>query len=535
MDGDIEVRSAREGETITTLDNKEIKLDPSILVIADKEGPVAIAGVKGGKRAEVTNFTKHIILESAHFNASMVRKTSGKIGIKNESSKRYENNVSPSYALSAMNIFLNLLYKEDSGISVGEIKDINFSSKEEKYLSVPFDFIKNYLGGEFSSEFILEALNKANIFSEMKGNEVLIKVPEDRPDISIKEDVADEVGRIVGYENIKGVLPKVISKREPNKEISWKNFIISFLLGKGYSEIYTYTLKNEGEVEIANPLASDKSFLRKNLSDSMEEKLAFNLHYADLLGTQNIRLFEIGKVFSKDACLSSPDGLANGRQEERTSLCIGVAYKKPTKDMRPNDEIKNIRDELFEKLGANLNTVCTIDDTGGLIIANNKQIGTINNKDGIMEIDLDSIFPLLSEIDSEAVLEKSDIQVKFKSISTYPFASRDIAVFVPGEQGKENEVSEIIKKHAGDFLVRVDLFDVFTKNNKEVGEQVGNPSQLRQEESSDMIFGVQKSKTSYAFRLVFQSQTETLSEDQLNKIMKNITDAMNSKEGWEVR
>ena len=485
------VRDSEKDEKIELLDGKEIALPVGTLLICDEKNSLAIAGIKGGKKAEVGAHTQSVIVEAANFDAVAVRKTSTKIGIKTDSSKRFENNISSEKAIEGMKYFLKLLKKEDPDVSIGEINDQNFSNESEKTMEVPFKKVKGMLGGDITDEEIVDCLNRVGLKSEMAGDIILVRVPVERKDINIVEDIAEEVGRIFGYDKIKGTLPEIKKLYTVNKNISVQNKVRNFLFKKGFSEVVTYSLKEEGEVKLANPLASDKGALRKNLSDSIEEKLSFNLHSADLLNTNEIRIFEIGTVFKKDT--------------ESKSLAIGVAYKKAKGKARPNDEIKILRDELFASLNLNLNTVCTIDDTGGLIMAGNKQVGTINNKDGIFEIDLDFVTGLIKENEDTFVETDSKLE-KYQPFSVYPFIVRDIAVFVPGET-KQKEILKIIQTQAGELLLKINLFDVFSKDGK----------------------------TSYAFRLIFQSFSRTLVEKELEEIMFRVTNALNAKEGWKVR
>ncbi|MFA6464105.1 MAG: phenylalanine--tRNA ligase beta subunit-related protein, partial [Candidatus Paceibacterota bacterium] len=494
--GKIIVRDSVKDEKIELLDGKIVSLPEGTLLICDEEGPLAIAGIKGGKKAEVGAHTRSIIIEAANFDSTAVRKTSTKIGIKTDSSKRFENNVSAQKAIEAIKYYLTLLKKEDKEISVSAINDQNFSTEAEKMIEVPFEKIKEKLGADISNGEIIECLNRVGLISEMAGDKVLIRVPVERKDINVAEDITEEVGRIYGYDKLPVKLPLIKSLYSVNKNISVQARIKNFLVSKGFSEMITYSLSEKGERKLANPLALDKGYLRTNLSDSIEEKLAFNLYSSDLLNTNEIRIFEIGKVFKKDT--------------ENFSLAIGIAYKKAKGKTRPNDEIKIVRDELFAALNLNLNTVCTIDDSGGLIMAGNKQVGIINNKDGILEIDLDLIIDLVNENEDVFLETKSKLE-KYQPFSIYPFIVRDIALFVPGEN-KEEEILKIIKIQAGELLMKENLFDVFTKTD-ENGEK----------------------KTSYAFRLIFQSFHKTLTEKEIEEIMYRITFALNSQEDWKVR
>lgn len=499
IDGDITVRYAKSGEKITTLDNKEVSLDSEIVVISDDKSPLAIAGIKGGKKAETDGFSTHVIIESAHFNGGLIRKTSNKINIKTDSSKRFENGVSVTMTESAIRYFVSLLRKEDPDIIVSNMSNAGKLISEDKKIEVNHSFISEKLGKDVSSDVVLDLLRKAYIPARRVGDVIEVTPPSYRNDLNIPEDIVDEVGRLYGYENIEGILPPIKLSIEVNREISYRNMVKNFLVENGYSEVQTYALSQKGEVEILNPLAEDKKFLRTNLSFSIEKKLKDNIYYADLLGLNKIKVFEFGHVWK------------GGR--EFISLCIGIAYKKVGKDERVNDEIKDIRDKMFEVLSVNPQILCTVDDTGGLITLDSKQIGVTNNIEGILELDFDALIEGLPKLEEDIKIVTLEETKKYKKLSEYPFMVRDIAVFVPGDIGNKDELWKVIERNASDLLVRHELFDVFEKKNKETGEI---------------------EKTSFAYRLVFQSYEKTLTDEEVGRIMAKIEDAIKGQ-GWEVR
>jgi phenylalanyl-tRNA synthetase beta chain len=484
--GEIVVRYAREGEVITTLDNKEVKLDSDIVIIADEKSPLAIAGIKGGKIAETTHNSDHILVEAAHFDASAVRRASSKLNIKTDSSKRFENGVSGALTKDALRYFVSILKKENPDMLVSGIGSAGVSKNTEKKIEVSPQFINEKLGKEIYSE-------------EREGSVIAVYPDESRKDLNIKEDIVDEVGRLYGYENIQGKLPQISIPVVNNISMSYRNMIRNFLVEKGFSEVQTYTLAPRGEVEIINPLAEDKKFLRTDLSTQIEEKLKANVYYADLLGQNKIKIFEFGRVWK------------GGR--EFISLCIGIAYKKAKKGERSNDEIKDIRDALFNHLGSKVEILCTVDDTGGIISKDGKSIGVTNNIDGIMEVDFEALIADLPVPKEASKIPVSKEVKKYKAPSPYPFMVRDIAVFVPGDKTNMEKVWHVIETHVGDLLVRHELFDVFEKMNKETGTI---------------------EKTSFAFRLVFQSYDKTLTDDEINKVMERISAAILDNK-WEVR
>ncbi len=504
--GGITVRKAKEEEKITTLDNKEVVLTPEVLVIADEEGPLAVAGIKGGKRAEVDSNTKRIILESATFDPVLIRRTANKLGIKTDASKRFENNIPPAGAYLGMIHFSKRLEDVFGGsISFSSIADIYPVVAEDRDIKVTLDFIREKLGAEISEKDVIEILGSLYLKSRVEGGELSITIPAWRQDLSLPEDIVEEIGRLYGYEKIKPILPPKIKGDMPiNKNFYYTNKIRTILANQGFSEIYTSSFDKTGDLEVLYPVASDKNFLRTELSKSTQEALEFNLRNADLLGLDQIKLFEIGKVFKKGI--------------ESSALVVGIANTKTVKT-KVNDLIRETREALIKELGADVQTVCTIDDSGGHLMFNNEQIGTINVIDGVMEINLDKLIDSLPLPQTSLGLASGSPSVTYKPFSKYPFIVRDIAFFVPsvipvetGIQTILDSLSPLEKK----LLVKDPiLFDEFKKPARP-GEAGGDD------------------KISYAFRLVFQSFEKTLTDDEVNKIMEKVNAVVTAR-GWQVR
>ncbi len=301
-----------------------------------------------------------------------------------------------------------------------------------------------------------------------------------RETINIKEDLIEERGRKYGFEKIRE--QKISSAEKPiliNKNFYYKNKVKDFLVKNGFSEVHTYAFTDKGEAEMENPLASDKKFLRANLKDVIKKSLDFNLHYIDLLGLDQIKIFEIGKIFK--------DG------KETDYLAVGIRNSPAFKGAKEDDEIKIISDNLAKDLGV--------------------VIELEFSEKGVVEIDFEKMIENLPAPESyQNIQTKNGLRsLKYEKISPYPFVLRDIAVFVP-EGVNEKDVASIIEKEASTLLVNKKLFDVFVKK-----------------------FPDGTSKTSFAFRLVFQSQEKTLSDEEVNKIMERISKSLNNKTGWQVR
>ncbi len=395
------IRLAKEGEIMMTLDGKEVKLSSVDMVIADEKNVLAVAGVKGGKIAEVNDNTKNILIEVANFDPVSVRGTSKRLGIITDSSKRFENDLSPELCSYAMREISGLLV-EYGGFKFEEVIDVYPGKQEISKLSFSAGKISKILGLNVSVKEIEDILKRYNFKYKNTANKFEITVPPMRLDLTIEEDMAEEIGRILGYDKIKPKIPSIDFKPKENEIYSKIGQARNKLLNEGYSEVMTYAFRDEGEVEVMAS-ASDKKFLRTNLTDRLKESLKLNQLNAPLLEMDEIKIFEIGTVFKKD-------------KEE-----INVAYgdKKGIKEMSLDEFCKSASPEFLQE----------------------------------------KVLPL-------GDLRQDLIEQKFKMWSIYPFIVRDIAVWVP-ENVSSKDVEKIIKDNMGELVVRGPrLFDQFKKDGK---------------------------------------------------------------------
>lgn len=524
--GNITIRRARDGETITTLDGKVVALDSSIMIIADEEGPLDIAGIKGGKKAELTALTRRVMTSAACFNPVLVRKAAQKTGVRTDASKRFENAITPERAGLAESLLASHIQKLDPAVIVGQVIDVYPNPAEPKNISVALQDISDRLGIEIDSKEIAQILTRCGFtVDESEGDhgvEFLIAVPPYRRDICITEDIVDEVGRINGYDKIEGVAPKANDERIILKNFYYQNTIKKTLADVGFSEVYTYSLTDAGSMEVQNPLTSERSRMRDSISYMLSKKFLSNMKNADLLGLKEIRMFEIGKVFSLEYGNSDVASEQSEKDEQRSgdfcekhTLAFGIARSKQTKGNDPKMELSVIAQNIAEAIGASVSAIPELRFTELSGDAQTPCVGYV------VEFDIDGLIHALPEPVTDADMDTycdsaHSGQIKFKSISQYPFSARDVAVFVPGERHAENDVLNIIVNSLTEdqkkLLVQTTLFDVFTKQKE--GEPV---------------------KTSYAYRLVFQSAERTLTEDEVVGAMKAITEALSVQVGWEVR
>jgi len=398
------IRQAREGEHLTTLDKKEVDLDESILIVADEKDPLAIAGIKGGLKAEVDKNTKNIIIEVANFDAVSTRKTARKINILTDAVKRYENELSPELCSITMNKITEMIINLAGG-QAEEIIDIYPSKQEGWSITVSTDYINKRLGSNFSNDEIKNVWNRLNFKYQENNNEFSIEIPFLRLDLKYPHDLVEEVIRISGYDRLEEKIPE-IEKGKLIDETYFKTLCIRrHLLDHGYSEVMTYDFKDKGDIEILAS-ASDKKFLRNNLTDGLKESINLNTLNAPLLGMEKIKVFEIGTIFLKD------------REEMR----VAFGDKKKIEEMTLDEYLSKCNEA---KLSVSEESMRHVLGDGSLISDSN-----------------------------------------FKQWSIYPFIARDIAVWVPIDINPNN-LFDIYKELGRELMIKDPmLIDKFEKDGK---------------------------------------------------------------------
>ncbi|MEK7089023.1 MAG: phenylalanine--tRNA ligase subunit beta [Patescibacteria group bacterium] len=415
------VRNAKTAEMIELLGsetignikkNKAVLLNNTDMIIADEKNVLAIAGVKGGKIAEVDENTKNILIEVANFDPISVRKTSKKLGILTDSSKRFENDLSPELASYAMREISGLLV-EYGGLEFEEIVDVYLNKQRVKKLSFSADKISKILGVTVSISEIENILKRYDFEYKNNGDKFEISVPPMRLDLVIEEDMVEEIGRILGYDKVKPKIPNIDFIPKESEIFSKINWARNKLLDEGYSEVMTYAFRDKGEVEVLAS-ASDKKFLRTNLSDELKESLKLNQLNAPLLEMDEIKIFEIGTIFKK------------GKEE----IHVAYANKKETKEVKLDEFMKSA--ELLKTPLKNFGAFALGDIGQG----------------------------------THDALNFSSGPSYFKMWSVFPFIVRDIAVWVPGNVSSK-EVEKIVKNSMGKLVIRGPiLFDEFKKDGK---------------------------------------------------------------------
>jgi len=461
--GKIIVRRAKKGEKITSLDNDKYDLDENILVIADEKNPVCVAGIKGGIEPGVDEQTKRVVLEAANFNPLVIRQGSKKLNLKTDASWRFENGLDPNLTQEAVDMAAYLIQDIAGGkIFKGRV-DVYSKKVSPKKIKLDNDQVRKLLGVKISDKEISDILKRLGLDKE---------IPTRRPDISIPEDLIEEVGRIYGFEKIPSQLPEaVLIPAQRSEDLIYQNKVKDILTNLGFTEVYNYSLldkKESGSVELANPTSEDLKYLRTSLIPVLEKNVRENRKYFE-----NVRLFEIGKVF----CLDK-------KEVKEQKKLAGVLY--------PGDfyRLKGLVETLLNRVGIS-------DVWYGELEKGRAEVKTGNDLLGWLDSDT-------FEIDFAKLVELATEERVYAPPSKYPAMIRDIALLV--DQGtKVVEVLNVINQAGGPLVRDVDLFDIYQKEGRK----------------------------SLAFHIVFQSNEKTLTDSEVNGLQDKIIKAL--EENWEVR
>ncbi len=503
------VRMANEGEKLTTLDNIERNLTTDDIVIANSEKSVGLAGVMGGLSTEVESDTTSIIIESAIFDAIKVRKTSKKI-LRSEASNRFEKGLDPNRTYMAIKRACHLLEKYASGSVHKGIITYDKTNKDDKVINITSVNINNVLGTNIDVETIIEVFEKLGFTATNKEDLITVIVPTRRTDISIKEDLIEEVGRIYGINNIEGKLPKLTIKQGSYDKTTRQ--IRNKLVDLGLNEVLTQVFLNDEVsqkycddnfeiVRLLDPLSIEKNSLRYSLIPSLLKVYEYNKDR----NLKDITIFEMAKGFYKK----------DNNYGEDNKLCILMTgdYYLELGNRKKVDFyiIKGIVEELLHFLGFdkrysfNTNNLPSYLHPGisANINVNNQNIGIIGKLHPSIE---DNIY--VAEINLDKLFANRVSKLKYKEISKYPKIVKDLA-FVVKKNITSEQITDVIKKAGGRLLTNIEVFDVYTGEN------------------------VLEDEKSIAYSLTFEDMAKTLSDEEVmtifGKIITDVENKLNAK------
>ena len=512
----ITVRRAKNEEKIITLDEQERILDENDLVIADENKAVAIAGVMGGLNSEIENDTEMVVFESAVFNGGNIRKTAKKVGLRTESSSRFEKGLSSENALRAVNRAVQLVEQ----IEAGEVVDgkIDEYPTKQKINQIPLNVekINNLLGIKLSKQEMIDILEKLEIKVE---NDMAI-APYFRMDLEFVADIAEEVLRFYGYDKLETTLlnaETTVGTR--NKEQKIKKKIREILVNSGLSEIYTYGFVSEKDLEkcnvkdelkkyaitIQNPLNDDYKLMRPTTVPSMMQILANNANKKN----QNVKLFDISRNYK-----NTNNQIEEGEVPlQEDILTIGM-YGDDTDFYTLKGLIENVLEAISinrydiekEKTNesyhpgrcANLKVGIDIIATFGEVHPEVLENYDINKR------------AYLAELNVTKLVKYSRENKKYVEVPKFPAVERDIAILVD-ESIEVGQIEKIITKKGKKQLESVKLFDIY--RDDKIGEN----------------------KKSVAYSLIFRDKNKTLSDDEINVAMENIISELQKVFGAELR
>lgn len=508
--GKIVVRNAVEGEKFTTLDEVERTLDKDMLVITDGEKPVAIAGVMGGLNSGITDNTTAVLFEGAAFNADSIRLTSKKLGLRTESSGRYEKGVCTELSITGVERACQLVEMLGAGrVLRGTVEDYPAKQEAQSLTVNPSRIIKN-IGIDLSLDGFVKILKDLEFKCDLKSDdEVVIEVPPFRLDIEQEADIYEEIARIYGFENIPSEQLEgnaTAGVKTPQQKFMDK--IKDTATSIGLYEILTYSFvspksldkiklpeddKKRDYITLINPLGEDTSVMRTTMMPSM----------LNVLYTNVSRKVESGLAFECGHTFTPQEGLPI----ETNHLCVGM-YGKDVDFFVLKGALETILDSVgFENYEIIPETNNTTFHPGrcATIMYNNIYIGTF----GEVHPEVIDNYNLgqrvyLAELDLDLIFENSDRTIIYNPLPKYPSTSRDIALLVKDDVIVK-QIEDIIKANGEDLLESYKLFDVYK------GSQIADGYK------------------SIAYSIIYRSKDKTLTDEDVNKVHQNIIRELEEK------
>ncbi|MFP7199908.1 phenylalanine--tRNA ligase subunit beta [Lysinibacillus halotolerans] len=514
---EIVVRLAHEGEKIVTLDEQERTLNAHNLVITNGVEPVAVAGVMGGANSEVTNKTTTVVIEAAYFEGLSVRRTSKELGLRSDSSARFEKGVDPNRVLLAGERAAQML----ADIAGGEVLDgtvlVDDLDKTPARVVVSPDYINSRLGMKISLEEMLSILNRLQFDVEAANGLLIIDVPTRRQDIKIEEDIIEEIARLYGYDEIPMTLP------EGNEQVGGltpyqakRRIVRNVLEGAGLYQAITYSLtsdelaqkfalKTEDTTKLLMPMSEERSTLRQSLIPHLVEAASYNVaRKAD-----SVALYEIGSVF-----LGQTEEQLPYEEEHIAFVLTGKWVDHTWQGEKLNVDFfvaKGIIESLFEKLGLTDRLSFSRTTMDGLhpgqtaaIYLDGEKIGLIGGLHPTERKQYDLKETYVAELNLKAILAATVEDLVYAPVPRFPAMTRDIALELDRSK-PAGEIVEIIRQAGTKLLKEVKVFDVYEGEKMEAG------------------------KKSVAFSLTYFDPERTLTDDEVlnahNKVLKALTEA----------
>ena len=517
-------RRAKAGETLTTLDGNERELNESMLIIADTKGPIGVAGVMGGLTSEVTDKSTNVLFEAAVFNGPSIRRTSKALGMRSEASGRFERGVNHKYTAYAIDRAAQLLQQicPSCKVSVGVI-DVYPEPVEQRTVTFTAEQINDYLGTSIEKDRMVDILTKLEFGITESGDTIEALVPTWRDDVTGMPDIAEEVARIVSYDNIAPTIPVAILSSggmTPKKALTKE--VTHYLAHAGLSQIITFSFMHkdgltnmmlpEGDnrytaIPILNPISEEFPYMRTTLVPAVIEAAKRNIAQQN----KDLWLFETANVYE-------PKALPLTEVPHERPMACGIMMGKVTEAawnqaQRDTDfyDVKGVVDGLLAKLGLTQYDIQPSSESyyhpgvsahytvNGVTIANYGEL----HPQVVKNFDLSGKVYMF-EIDLEAVLSIIVPPFRYQSFSKFPGTSRDLAIVAPVSV-TSGDIVALIKEHGGEYLESVSIFDVYEGEHIEAGYR------------------------SLAYNLQFRSMEGTLNDEDIDGAIQAIIDALATK------
>lgn len=521
---EIVVRRAKDAEKITTLDEAERTLTSDHLVITNGTEPVAIAGVMGGANSEVKQDTTTVIIESAYFAGTVVRKASKDHGLRSEASARFEKGVDPARVRAAGERAAQLISEYAGGTILAGTAEFDEMKMEPKVISITLDKINTLLGTSMTVSEVESIFTRLQFGVERDNETFIVTVPTRRGDITIEADLVEEAARLYGYDNIPATLP--IGETAPGRLTDYqlkRRKTRSILEGAGLNQAVTYSLtskekaaqfalENRESITLAMPMSEERSQLRLSIVPQLLEVLKYN----NARSIDSLALYEIGAVFLKQ------DGEELPEEREHVAAAMTGLWESHLwqGEKKPVDFFvaKGILEALFNELGLNSqveyrqaeNIADMHPGRTAEILLNGRVIGFIGQIHPTLQKELDLKETFIFELSFKDAALADVAPIAYQVIPRFPSISRDIALVVDTNTVAD-DIKKVIIEAGGSLLKEVSIFDLYEGEHMEAG------------------------KKSLAYSLKYFDPERTLTDEEVTKAHEKVLTAVKEKSGAELR
>ncbi|HEY4509388.1 MAG TPA: phenylalanine--tRNA ligase subunit beta [Candidatus Paceibacterota bacterium] len=508
------IREARAGEKLETLDNKTLSLPKDVLIIEDAERLIDLAGIKGGKVSAISVSTQNIVLQAASFNAETLYRAKSQLNYTTQAADLYSHGLDPNLTSLALERAAALLSELGINGKITQLLDIYPKRIQPMRIILRMPFLESMLGIPIPQKEVKQVLENLGCKVIIKPRGLEVSVPTRRIDLTIEEDLVEEVGRMHGYERIPLAFPVASLIPPPrNNELLWQERIRDTFKGLGFKEAYNYSFVGEKDlsqfayskadqaklIELENPISEDFSYLRDSLIEGLLKNARDNQKSEKV-----IRIFEIGKVF---------------RQKFQETNVLGALVHDGN-----FYEIKGICDFLLNSLGITevwYDEYQQTPEKGRPVLWNqeksaelkvgSQEIGFLGEISSAVCANLKIAKPVVAlQLDIKKLIMLGTEERSYEKPSKFPSATRDIAVVVPLAT-KVAEVMNIMENAGGQLVVDIDIFDIYE------GEQIA------------------KEKKNLAFHIIYQADNRTLTNKEVDSLHEKIVKAVQENPEWEVR